>query len=256
MYFRAFTLLFPFLGLSLASPIPTDGNANLANRETVLNAFLADLLEYVPDIDGTLDDVVGVLTDFEDLLADVTGAQTTYNELSSTCTEYTVIFARGTTEPGNVGVLVGPPFFDALDSAIGDSSKLTIQGVNNYSATILGYAEGGDPVGSAKMASQIEQAYSLCPSTKLTISGYSQGAQIVHNAAALIDSTIASWISSVVVFGDPDNGTAIANIAASKVDTYCNTGDNICVDGDLILPAHLLYGEDATAAAAFVVAAA
>lgn len=54
----------------------------------------------------------------------------------------------------------------------------------------------------------------------------------------------------------PDDGTAIPNIAASKVDTYCSAADNICVDGDLILPAHLLYGENAAAAAAFVVSAA
>lgn len=41
---------------------------------------------------------------------------------------------------------------------------------------------------------------------------------------------------------------------ASKVDTICHTGDNICEAGDIILPAHLTYGENAAAAAAFVVA--
>lgn len=39
---------------------------------------------------------------------------------------------------------------------------------------------------------------------------------------------------------------------ASKVKTYCHTGDLICVNSDLILPVHLTYGEDATSAAAFV----
>jgi len=254
MYLRIFTPLFLFLGLSLAAPI--DGNIDVAKRETVLNAFLAALLEYLPDVNDTIQNLVNVLTDFEDVLADVTGLQTTYNELSSSCTEYTIIFARGTTEPGNVGILVGPPFFAALDSSIGDSSQLTIQGVNDYSASIEAYLAGGDPVGSAEMANQIEQAYSLCPNTKLTVSGYSQGAQIVHNAIGQLDSTIASWIKSVVVFGDPDDGKAIPNVAASKVDTYCSSSDNICVNGDFILPAHLLYAEDATAAAAFVIAAA
>lgn len=81
---------------------------------------------------------------------------------------------------------------------------------------------------------------------------------------------MGSWISSVVVFGDPglppdtstlndeltcaDDGQAIPNVPASKVDTYCNPDDNICVNGDLILPAHLTYGLDAEAAAAFVAA--
>jgi cephalosporin-C deacetylase-like acetyl esterase len=52
-------------------------------------------------------------------------------------------------------------------------------------------------------AAQIEQAYAQCPNTKLVASGYSQGGQIVHNAAALLPKAIANWISSVVIFGDP-----------------------------------------------------
>jgi hypothetical protein len=41
-------------------------------------------------------------------------------------------------------------------------------------------------------------------------------------------------------------------VATSKIDVYCHTGDDICLNGDLILPAHLTYGENAAAAAAFV----
>jgi len=63
----------------------------------------------------------------------------------------------------------------------------------------------------------------------------------------------ASAVSKVVIFGDPDDGKALPNVAASKVDVYCHVGDNICVNGDLILPAHLTYGINAEAAAAFVV---
>ena len=50
-----------------------------------------------------------------------------------------------------------------------------------------------------------------------------------------------------------DDGKALPNVAASKVDTYCHDGDNICVNGDLILLPHLTYAENAAAAAAFVV---
>jgi len=136
------------------------------------------------------------------------------------------------------------------------TSALTLQGVNDYAASVEGYLDGGDPVGSAEMATQIQQAYADCPNTKLTISGYSQGAQLVHNAAKLIPAEVAEWISSVVVFGDPDDGQALSNIDSSKVDTYCNVGDDICLDGPLITPFHLIYAEDASAAAAFIVAAA
>ncbi|TAQ87978.1 hypothetical protein B7494_g3707 [Chlorociboria aeruginascens] len=240
-------------GLALAAPVSLDlGSKDLVERETALNEFLTALLEYLPDVDGTIESLVSVLTDFEDILADVLDVQTTYNQLGGACTEYTLIFARGTTEPGNVGILVGPPFIDALQAAVG-TSALTIQGVNGYAANIEGYVEGGDPVGSAEMASQIQAAHAACPNTKLIASGYSQGGQIVHNAAALLPSAVASWISSVVIFGDPDSAEAVTGVAASRTKIYCSSEDNICVDGDLILPAHLLYGEDVTAAAAFVV---
>lgn len=142
--------LFSLAGLTLASPVPELGPKDLVKRETALNAFLTILLDYLPAVDDTIAALVDVLTIFEDLLADLTGEQTTYNQLGGTCTTYTVIFARGTTEPGNVGILVGPPFFDALRSAVG-SSALTIQGVNNYAASVDGYLEGGDPAGSAEM---------------------------------------------------------------------------------------------------------
>ena len=53
-----------------------------------------------------------------------------------------------------------------------------------------------------------------------------------------------------------DDGQALNNIDSSKVDTYCNFGDDICSDGLIITVEHLIYAEDATAAAAFIVAAA
>lgn len=52
-------------------------------------------------------------------------------------------------------------------------------------------------------AATIQQAYAKCPSTKLVASGYSQGGQIVHESISFLPATVASWISSVVIFGDP-----------------------------------------------------
>jgi hypothetical protein len=149
----SFLAFLSVVGLTIASPVPETaaGKGNLQKRETGLNAFLTVLLEHLPAIDDTISSLVDVLTDFEDLLVSITGDQDTYNELGGPCTEYTVIFARGTTEPGNVGILVGPPFFDALTSAAGTSSIFTFQGVNDYSASVDGYLEGGDPKGTAEM---------------------------------------------------------------------------------------------------------
>jgi len=62
-----------------------------------------------------------------------------------------------------------------------------------------------------------------------------------------------SAVSKVVIFGDPDDGQALPNVPVSKVDVYCHVGDDICLNGDLVLPAHLTYAINAEAAAAFVV---
>lgn len=101
----------------------------------------------------------------------------TRNELDE-CRTVTVIFARGTTELGNVGALVGPPFFNALGLAIGDEN-VGVQGVK-YPATILAYLEGNDAEGAATLASLIEQAASLCPLTQIVLSGYRSAAPFGH----------------------------------------------------------------------------
>ena len=48
------------------------------------------------------------------------------NELAE-CRPVTIIFARGTFELGNIGLLAGPPFFNALSIVTGD--KVAVQGV-------------------------------------------------------------------------------------------------------------------------------
>lgn len=75
---------------------------------------------------------------------------------------------------------------------------------------------------------------------------------VVHNAASHLDAATMSKVSAVVLFGDPYNGQAVANISASKVLVVCHDGDNICQGGDIILLPHLTYAEDADTAAAFV----
>lgn len=65
------------------------------------------------------------------------------------CTDVTVIFARGTTESGTLGTVVGPPLLDALKSALG-SHSVSMQGVE-YAADIPGAIQGGDRAGSQTM---------------------------------------------------------------------------------------------------------
>ena len=92
-----------------------------------------------------------------------------------------------------------------------------------------------------------------CPNTKLCVSGYSQGAQVAHNAARMLSPSATNFINSVVLFGDPDDGEPFGNVPASKVSTDCHVGDDICLHGDLVLIPHLTYCFDASNEAGFAV---
>ncbi|KAK8134324.1 carbohydrate esterase family 5 protein [Apiospora sp. TS-2023a] len=173
-------------------------------------------------------------------------AGTTQNGLSGACKGTTVIFARGTTEAGNVGSVAGPPFFQALSKMV--NGDLAVQGVD-YPADVPGFLAGGDKNGSAKMAQLVQQAMTKCPNTKVIMSGYSQGGQVVHNAAKQLPAATASKVAGAVIFGDPDNGDAVQGVKKTKV--ICHQGDNICAGGNLILQPHLTYGQDANTAAQF-----
>ena len=169
----------------------------------------------------------------------------------------TLIYARGTFEGGNIGDVLGPPFVDALVSKLG-AAQVAVQGVNNYPADAPDFFIGGSASGSADMANLIAQARSQCPGTKLCVSGYSQGAQVAHNTAKLITQDQTNFINSVVLWGDPDNGTAFGTVPPSKVSTDCHPTDDICkctIDDFfcLVLPAHLTYCLDVGTEVNFVI---
>ncbi|KAH7133349.1 cutinase-domain-containing protein [Dactylonectria estremocensis] len=177
----------------------------------------------------------------------------TQNGLDGDCKAVTVIFARGTSEGGNVGTVTGPPFFEALASQLGDG-KLAVQGVE-YAASTAGIMQGGDTAGSAKMASLVESAMKKCPDTKVVISGYSQGAMLVHNAAKSLSSDVTGKIAAAVTFGDPYQKQAVTGVSAARTKVFCHSGDGVCAGTFAITSEHLNYSQDADAAAAFVVSA-
>ncbi|KAL5120428.1 hypothetical protein ACEQ8H_001718 [Pleosporales sp. CAS-2024a] len=179
----------------------------------------------------------------------------TFNQLTdgTACRPISVIYARGTSGAGNVGEAgsEGPTFFNALASALGGASQLAIQGVN-YSASVLGFLSGGDAAGTTTMFNLIGTTATRCPSTKIVVAGYSQGAQLVHKSVQRLSAANAARVNAVVTFGDADRDTGYGLVPTSKTIIFCHTGDNICDNGIIITPAHQNYEQDASAAAAFV----
>jgi cutinase len=86
------------------------------------------------------------------------------------CKAMTVLFARGTTELGNMGSVAGPPFVSAIGAMMG--GNVAVQGIE-YPADVPGFLVGGDKAGSALMAKMVGQVRAKCPDTSLVMAGYS-----------------------------------------------------------------------------------
>ncbi|KAK6437236.1 hypothetical protein LTR95_006566 [Oleoguttula sp. CCFEE 5521] len=179
------------------------------------------------------------------------GGNTANDVVNKICAPVTLIFARGSTESGNMGSSVGPALAKALISQLG-ASGVAIQGVD-YEATIASNANmgsGGGPV----MASLAKQALSQCPNTKIAISGYSQGGSVTHYAVKSAGLSPDS-VSSAVLYGDPMQRQSVGSLPASKVKQFCASGDGVCENGTFsISAAHLSYTSngDVTAGAQFI----
>ncbi|KAH7356203.1 cutinase [Pyrenochaeta sp. MPI-SDFR-AT-0127] len=215
----------------------------------LLNQFLR-LISSLPEGALALDAVGRILTPLQQRLADSVGIDTQRDDLArnAPCADVTVVFARGTTEPGNVGLVTGPPFFDALSEQLG-SKTLAVQGVE-YPATFAGFNKNGTE-GVPSMTAFLNKAISSCPNTKVVMSGYSQGALVVRSTADTLPASTMSKISSVVTFGDPRDQAAITG-ANGKTLVICHENDSVC-DGGFITVDHLTYGADASTAAQFVI---
>jgi cutinase len=91
-------------------------------------------------------------------------------------------------------------------------------------------------------------------SLRLTV--YSQGGQLVHNAASMLTADQSAFVKSAVIFGDPNNGKPVGKVGAANTKVICHNGDLICAGQAVILAPHLTYGRDADTAAAFVMSTA
>lgn len=122
------TLAFFAAQTAVAAPRPIDTSSALSKRFSI-NDLVAAILSVFP-VNILVGGLEGTLTDALQGVADGLGIETTLNA-SATCADITILFARGTEEPGNVGVVVGPAFFQAVEEKVGGSVSVTVQGTNN-----------------------------------------------------------------------------------------------------------------------------
>ena len=158
------------------------------------------------------------------------------------CSDIEVIFARGTNDSPGLG-RVGQAFSDALRPLVGGQT-LTTYAVN-YPASydFLGSAEGANDA-----ASHIAATVAQCPSTRIVLGGYSQGAAVLDMLAGIpplgnklggeltapLDPSLVPYISAVAAFGNPSAKFSIpitSSVFGGRAIDLCKDGDPICSRG-------------------------
>lgn len=186
------------------------------------------------------------------------------------CPDVEVIFARGTFEAPGVGG-TGQAFVDALRGQLGDKS-MDVYPVN-YPAS-LDFATAADGVIDA--SNKIRDVAASCPSTKMVLGGYSQGAAViayttedaVPNGYTLpagltgpMAPEVAKHVAAVVLFGKPSSGflqmiytgappITVGHLYADKTADLCIPEDNVCSPTGNDNGAHNLYSVNGMAAQA------
>ncbi|KAL2121098.1 hypothetical protein VTJ04DRAFT_5125 [Mycothermus thermophilus] len=172
---------------------------------------------------------------------------------ANACPDAILIFARGSTEPGNMGITVGPALANGLESSI---RNLWIQGVGGpYDAAL---ATNFLPRGTSQAnINEGKRLFALanqkCPNTPVVAGGYSQGAALIAAAVSELSGAVKEQVKGVALFGytqNLQNRGAIPNYPRERTKIFCNVGDAVCTGTLIITPAHLSYTVEARGEAA------
>jgi cutinase len=184
---------------------------------------------------------------------------------AAACTDVDVVVARGTGEPGQLGLIVGDPVFAAIERQL---SGTTATGSRvDYPASV---SPTSPTDGNRALVAHVTSQAQTCPDQQFVLVGYSQGANVVGNSlgissqgaavggpvVATIPAAIQPRVAAVLVFGYPLRklGRGITGTFAQRTLDICAPLDIVCNPLGTSTLAHLSYGNNATQAATFAVA--
>ncbi|KAF1736470.1 putative cutinase 1 [Beauveria bassiana] len=183
--------------------------------------------------------------------------RTTANEfVEGGCADMIFFYARGSTQDGNMGESPGPKLASLLEAKYG-ADKVAVQGLDYKADLMENFTENGtDDAAIAALQAHLVGATSKCPTAKIVVAGYSQGAAVIHAAFKTLPAEALARVNAVVTFGDTQskkNADKIPNYPAKHSLFICNKGDTICEEGKLEYDeSHSDYDRRAAEAADFV----
>ncbi|PWW55554.1 cutinase family protein [Actinokineospora spheciospongiae] len=168
-----------------------------------------------------------------------------------TCSSLHLVIARGTTEFGPYGFIVGDNLFPAVKAKVPDATAAAVDYPANFDAS-------SPRLGNQAVVDHLTTRSAQCPNERYALVGYSQGAQIV-NAALGVDTTgtingsppvavlpqaLNPRIASIVFYGNPLKSVSrpVPPAFQDRVLDNCAGGDPVCEAGAFNIIAHLSYG--------------
>jgi hypothetical protein len=160
------------------------------------------------------------------------------------CPDAEVVFARGTTEAPGAGP-TGDAFIDALRARVGPKS-VGVYAVD-YPAT-LAFSTAVQGIADAR--AHIVNTVATCPTTKLVLSGFSQGAAVIgfvtasvvpdgvspDDVPAPMPPEVADHVAAVALFGKPSARfmNVIKDPEVVIGPNYVAKSIALCADNDLV----------------------
>ncbi|EJT73692.1 cutinase [Gaeumannomyces tritici R3-111a-1] len=173
------------------------------------------------------------------------------------CKDIVLLFARGSIQSGNMGSQPGPELASALKARL-NATRVAAQGVP-YAAMLLTNlaSSGASRTEAGEFADLIQEVAAKCPKARIVVSGYSQGAALLHLAVGGLPAAVRSRIAAAVTFGDTQNeqdGGRVPGLPAAKTLIICNKGDLVCEGELMVALPHLDYSARVPEAVAFIAA--
>jgi cutinase len=161
------------------------------------------------------------------------------------CPDVEVASARGTGQPPGVG-MNGQAFIDSLKSKL-PGRNIKVYAVNYPASDDL---VRSPPVGADDARAHVQATVAQCPNTRIVLSGYSQGANVIDRITEELAPEVADHVAAVAVFGNP-RSTLAAKMVGSQLPTIsplyrpktidlCVPDDPVCSEGTN-WSAHALY---------------
>jgi len=168
------------------------------------------------------------------------GAKMPRGKIPTGCAPLEIIVARGTSEPGDLGVIVGDPIVARCKRDLGQDvcRGYPVQ----YDATLVSFVDGEGPRDIAKRVAKMKTE---CPNMKFIVAGYSQGGAIAAQGLSQIASAgNANKVIGVVFYAPFGNAAPPAQYSDRKL-VHCASGDAVC-GGGAGTSAHTSYNSEGT----------